>query len=371
MISAYRQGVRGCAARIVWLYTIVGLLTLIPGAASPGPALLELPEVPSLAGATVDGAERERAIHRINELVQQYYFPKRKISDISGYLNQRLSSGAYDAIGEERAFASALNNDLRTASDDPHLRVAYDPEDAVPSRISEEERSSRHVSGHVAEANFGFAGAEWLPGNVGFLDIRAFVPLKFSSATATAAMTFVANTDALIIDLRQNAGGDPETIAFLTSYLFDKKTRLTDIELRDDKTFESWTQEKVSGLKFGGKKSVFVLTSHRTGSGGEQFAYNLQAVKRAVVVGDSTLGQAHFTLRKRIDDRFSISIPNGEAKSPITQTNWDGVGVLANVKVPQRQAVETAYRLALDELIREETSAVKVQYLKTIRDRIQ
>ena len=36
-------------------------------------------------------------------------------------------------------------------------------------------------------------------------------------------MNFLANTDALIIDLRRNGGGSPLTIGVISSYLFDQQ----------------------------------------------------------------------------------------------------------------------------------------------------
>lgn len=329
----------------------------------------ETADAPTEIPDSVDSKERSLVVDRICELIQEAYFPKSKIQGIADRLRQRLMSGAYDEINDGRAFAEILNADVKAASDDSHLRIAYVRSDTP--KVAHADRADSEEAADAAAGNFGFAGAEWLPGNVGYLDIRAFVPLKFASATASAAMTFIAHTDALVIDLRQNVGGDPETIAFLTSYLLDKKTHLTDIQLRDSKTFESWTLERVPGEKFGEKKPIFLLTSRRTGSGGEQFAYNLQVLKRAVVVGESTRGQAHSTVRRAIDDRFTISIPNGEAKNPVTQTNWDGSGVIASVKVPQDMALETAYRQAVDGLIQQEKEGDTLQYLKAVRERIR
>ena len=140
-----------------------------------------------------------------------------------------------------------------------------------------------------SKRNFGFEKVERLSGNIGYLDFRNFEDPKLASETAAAAMTFLANTDALIIDLRQNGGGEPEMVAFVASYLFDKKTHLNDIYDRPaNRTEEFWTKETVPGKKFGGEKPVFVLTSHYTFSGAEEFSYNLKNLKRATIIGETT-----------------------------------------------------------------------------------
>src|SRR5205085_11810829 len=98
--------------------------------------------------------------------------------------------------------------------------------------------------------------------------------------TATAAMNFLGNSDALIFDLRDNGGGDPKMVAYISTYLFDGSTHLNDLYNRkEDSTTQFWTLSYVPGKRFGGKP-VFVLTSKRTFSGAEEFTYNLKNLKR-------------------------------------------------------------------------------------------
>jgi hypothetical protein len=88
-----------------------------------------------------------------------------------------------------------------------------------------------------------------------------------------------------------NGGGRPEGVALLSSYLFDGQVHLNSLYWRErDRTDESWTTESVRGPRYGARKPVFVLTSARTGSGAEEFSYNLQALKRATLVGETTAG---------------------------------------------------------------------------------
>ena len=102
--------------------------------------------------------------------------------------------------------------------------------------------------------------------------------------------------------------------------------------------------------KWLGSAPAFVLTSSRTFSGGEEFAYDLQTQKRATIVGETTGGGAHPVHAEKIDDRFLIAVPFARAINPITKTNWEGTGVTPDVSVPEADALTTAQKLAAEKL---------------------
>ena len=194
--------------------------------------------------------------------------------------------------------------------------------------------------------NCGFVKVEHLPGNVGYLKFNMFADPEICGPTATAAMNFVANVDALIIDLRENGGGAPAMVAYISSYLFSKKTHLNDLwTRRTNETREFWTDPGVAGKKLGDDKPVYVLTANRTFSGGEEFTNNLKVLKRATIVGETTGGGAHPVNGQRIDEHFMIGVPFARAINPITKTNWEGTGVEPDVKVPAADALTTAQKL--------------------------
>jgi C-terminal processing protease CtpA/Prc len=140
-------------------------------------------------------------------------------------------------------------------------------------------------------------------------------------------------------------------VAYLSSYLFDKRTHLNDLwTRRTGKTEEFWTRDTVPGRRFGGEKPVYVLTSAQTFSGAEEFTYNLKNLKRATIIGETTGGGAHPVNGHRIDEHFAIGVPFARAINPITHTNWEGVGVQPDISVPAADALATAQRL-----IREKT----------------
>jgi C-terminal processing protease CtpA/Prc len=135
-------------------------------------------------------------------------------------------------------------------------------------------------------------------------------------------------------------------VAYVSSYLFSTRTHLNDLwTRRTGATQEFWTRDDIPGRRFGGEKPVYVLTSARTFSGAEEFTYNLKSLKRATIIGETTGGGAHPVSGHRIDDHFMIGVPFARAVNPITHTNWEGVGVTPDVKVPAADALATALKL--------------------------
>lgn len=173
--------------------------------------------------------------------------------------------------------------------------------------------------------------------------------------TVVAAMNFLGNVDAIIFDLRDNGGGDPKMIALIASYLFDEVTHLNDLYNRkEDSTTQFWTLPYVPGKRLTGKPA-FVLTSHGTFSGGEEFTYDLKELKRATVIGETTGGGAHPVSGHRIDDHFMIGVPFARAINPVSKTNWEGTGVEPDVKVPADTALEVARKMAAEQIHQHET----------------
>jgi C-terminal processing protease CtpA/Prc len=248
-----------------------------------------------------------------------------------------------------------LTADLQTASNDKHLVVSVAREMAVDGA-----RDCLFVNVGV------------LAGNVGYIKFDAFRSPEACGAMAAAAMTLVADCDALIVDLRDNQGGDPRMVAFMSSYFFTRPVHLSDIyERRSNATVESWTLPFVPGPKFTGKP-VFVLTSPRTFSGAEEFAYDLQMLKRAVVVGEASGGGAHPVLSVQIGERYQIALPVARYVNPVSRTSWEGTGVGPDIPVREGLAVQTAYRAALESVLqRPASSASSPGQREEIRRRIE
>jgi len=321
----------------------------------------------------VTAEERRAAIEgAIANLNAMYVFPDAAKS-IEAALRARLAKQEYDLLNDGQEFAKKLTADLRAASNDKHLGLTFFPEGAreiSPENLSEPEKAAQRD--FLQKINFGFEKAERMHGNVGFLDIRGFVPASFGAETASAAMSFVANTDALIVDLRQNRGGEPAMIAYVLSYLFDEPTHLNDMYQRQgEKTQQWWTLPHVPGQSYGGKKPVFVLTSSRTFSGGEEFAYDLKSLKRATIIGETTKGGAHDSRPVKVSDRFMMELPFAEAVNPITKTNWEGTGVEPDIPAPADQALDVAYRMAVEKIISATTNSRQKEQLQRLLEEMK
>ncbi|MFN0087438.1 MAG: serine hydrolase [Blastocatellia bacterium] len=323
------------------------------------------------SGRTVSAQSRasviEGAIRLLNE---NYVFPE-TAKKMEQAIRERAARGEYDAITDPAAFARALGDHLLEICKDKHLRVVFRPEGIPPrnenGEPSPEERERERAQ--MAARNFGFEKLERLSGNIGYIDLRNFLPAEFGGETVAAAMTFLAGTDALIFDLRQNGGGSPGMVALISSYLFDKRTHLNDLYHRPRNTTEEfWTKEDVPGRRYGGAKPVYVLTSRRTFSAGEEFTYNLKNLKRATIIGETTGGGAHPVRFHRIDDHFGIGVPFARAVNPISKTNWEGTGVAPDTDAPAAQALKVAHLAAINRVMAGVTDQERASQMKTLAE---
>jgi len=290
-------------------------------------------------------------------MTERYVFPDegKQMGDL---VKENLKDGKYDDISDPVAFSSKLTEDLRTVNNDRHIGVMYLPERIAMMQAAEEDENNTELEEleqrYREFGNYDFKEVKILPGNVGYLKFNSFVDASFAGPTAVAAMNFLANTDALIIDLTDNGGGSPSLIQLITTYFFEEPTHLNSFYYREaDKIEQFWTLTYVPGERMP-ETDIYVLTSSRTFSGAEEFSYNLRNLERAVLVGETTGGGAHPVAAYIINDHFMVRVPFGRAVNPITETNWEGTGVEPHVKTSRDKAFATAYSMALDSLMKTE-----------------
>jgi C-terminal processing protease CtpA/Prc len=318
-----------------------------------GPAAAQLRLDPNEPPLKIDAATRAEVITALaKELEGSYVFP-----DVAGSMaksiREKAAAGAYDKCDTGQAFARQLTDDLQAISKDKHLRVLCSTR-ALPKMsrkvpTAEEVKKRQH---DTQRRNSGFVKLERLPGNIGYLELRGFADPKAGAQTVAAVMSFLAHSDALIIDLRRNGGGSAEMVQLVCSYLFpaDQRVHLNSLYWREgNRTEEFWTLKDVPGPRYL-DRDVYVMTSHLTFSGAEEFAYNLQTRKRATVVGETTGGGAHPGKVVPLNDHFMAFVSTGRAINPVTKTNWEGTGVKPDVAVNADEALEVAVKLALEKL---------------------
>jgi retinol-binding protein 3 len=287
----------------------------------------------------VDANERALVINQVLEKLRETYVREDVARTVEQDIRTRATSGDYDGLSDAGLFIKRLTEDLQAASGDKHLVI----------RLADESPAS-------GQRGCAFVNVGVLAGNIGYVKFNAFRSPEICGGIAAAAMSLVVDCDALILDLRDNLGGDPVMVAFMSSYFFSRPVHLSDIYEREQHaTVESWTLPFVPGSRFVGKP-VFILTSARTFSGAEEFAYDLQMLKRAIVVGEKSGGGAHPALSVRIGGRFEVAVPVARYINPVSGTNWEGRGVVPDLGVREEVAVQAAYRAALEDVIRRVTS---------------
>jgi hypothetical protein len=308
------------------------------------------PATPPTGPGQLDAAARKKVIDGVvTHLTERYVFPD-KAKAMAQAVRDKQAKGEYDVVTDGADLARRLTADLRAVVDDRHLRVIHHPE-PIPERADDARPDPAEVKAFArrfARVNHGLHKVEVLPGNIGYVDVRVFWDTADTADKWAGVFNLLADTDALILDLRECGGAtSDQATPLVCSYLFDEPLHLYSIYWRPtDTTRQYWTQRAVSGKKYL-NKPVYVLTSKKTFSGAEQIAYDLQAHKRARVVGEASGGGAHPGGEVRVDDHFGVWVPYGRPENPVTKSNWEGVGVKPDLPVPAAKALAAARKEAL------------------------
>ena len=301
----------------------------------------------------IDARMQAQIIDSISAALNDTYVFPQVAQDMEKFIRQQYRDKAYQDLTDLLAFTQKLTQDLQSISKDRHLNIFYFAADAPgvrpPDSLSDADR--RRETEAMAADNYQFEKVEHLPGNVGYLKFNGFIGAELAGSTAIAAMNFLGHSDALIVDLRDNGGGEPSMIQLITSYFFDQPVHLNSFYIRKtDSTQQFWTSAFVDGPRLT-NADIYVLTSNYSFSGAEEFAYNLQSLKRATIIGETTGGGAHPVNPRRFPNLdVTAFVPYGRAINPITGTNWEGVGVKPDIEVSRDRAFDVAYLEALKRL---------------------
>jgi C-terminal processing protease CtpA/Prc len=290
--------------------------------------------------------QRKEVVEGISKIIiENYVFPKVAQKN-ANFIQEQFKSGKYNEIIDAVKFAKQLTIDLQKINHDKHMVVRVKkPQKSQPEQKQSSNPYLEYLKQEQKE-NYGFKKIEILEGNVGYIDFRYFSGFDSAKETVDGVLKVIKNTDAVIFDLRKNDGGSPELVQYICSYFFGEKTHLNSLYWRKgNRTQEFWTLDELPSERMP-DVPLFVLTSKYTFSGAEEFAYNFKTRKRATIVGESTGGGANPGGPIEINELFSINVPTGRAINPITQTNWEGTGVLPNIKTSSTNAFDKAYLLA-------------------------
>jgi tetratricopeptide (TPR) repeat protein len=305
--------------------------------------ILHTPAYTQECKSLTDKVYKNGILQEIDSLIECKYVIAEKSKEYADEFKKIYMANRYASLRDAKEFAERVTADLQTITNDKHICLRK----IESSDIGEKSESSLHHSIRFLrlrmKENTGFYKLEWIHENIGYMELRRFYSIAEAKDMITAAMRFLSNANAIIIDIRENGGGSGD---YLSSYFLKYPTQLNSCYYRyQDYTEEFWTSKDIESEPLT-DVPLFILTGRNTFSAAESFAYDLQARGRAVLVGDSTKGGAHSVDLFKIDDQFEINISTSRAINPVTGENWEGIGVIPDIQVPSETALDTAIALA-------------------------
>lgn len=309
-------------------------------------------------------------VEQVATLIENNYFDPTRAAEIAGDLRTRAQSGEFDSLGDPRDLATAVTARLQPR--DHHFRLTWSPAGRPTSDRPDSADPGPAQSLETLERRnaYGFRRVEMLPGALGYIDLRTFADFSFAKPdeparlAADAALALVTSADAVIIDLRNNAGGSPNMVGYLVSAFTTPDANIYNTFQQRDATESERPKQSYSKPRL--DVPLYILISGRTASAAESTAYTLQAAKRAVIVGEVSAGAANPGGELPVGDGFNVFISTSTAINPVTGTNWEGVGVKPDVPINPDEALERAEILALEAVLAREpngASAVETRWI--------
>lgn len=342
-------GVREPARWLAMLCVVLLSLALTSGAAlaQPGPP-------PDPTAVNLSPAETREVVQALAQVLRERFAFRARGRDAAAQIEALEQQGAFRKARTAAELLALIEQNVTPIVDDGHFRARYFGPEMVAG-FSEAPPSAEDIAAFHEEVRL--RGGElpevrWLPGNVGYLRIRMFLDAAPSAEQLALAMGMLEHTGALIIDVRGAPGGEPAGVANVIGHLVSARTPTVRVQGSDEsapeRTFYAETRTPAYI-----DKPVFVLVDGDTGSGAEEFAYDLQAMKRATLVGETTAGAATPGGYRPLAHGFVAFIPMQIVANTITGTNWEGVGVVPDVAAPAAEALTHAHRLALQAILKD------------------
>ncbi|MGJ8664237.1 MAG: S41 family peptidase, partial [Marinicella sp.] len=287
---------------------------------------------------------KQSIVDTLETLNEVYVFPE-QAKEIEDVIIGRMNKGAYDHITTREEFARIITGELKEVSTDRHLSIMVVKDKNIePTHILVETED-------MNKNNYGFQKLEVLRGNVAYLKFNKFYMDNEAIETVDHAFGFLKGTDAMIIDLRDCIGGSPELARYMLSQFFNEQVLLWRIHSRGDKqVFDHYSVEEAGQSRFKNKYPLYILVGSGTASAAEMFAYTLKHYSRATIIGEKTRGVAHAVSAVKINEYFNGRFSMSRPVNPITNSNWEIVGVLPDIKSGSDESFNVAHNLALETL---------------------
>lgn len=339
------------ASRVGRIALVLGLTVMAPDLAAQ---FARTPDTPLGAGSARAVAESAAVV------LERHYVDSTVAAGYARTLRTHLAGRRYDTVTTTHALARLITADLNAFHRDGHLQLL-----PVRERRAAERPDSATMALRARRWNGGVVKAEQLAGNIGYLKLDGFAHPEDGARPTDAAFAFLQDTDALIIDLRDNTGGEPRMVAHLVTRLLpaDRVKLINTIRKRGDSVpRQYWTVDGLAGPRY--LKPVYLLMAARTVSAPEELAYDLRVLQRATIVGERSGGAANPGRMVDLGHGLGIFVSDEQAVNPVTGTNWEGVGIAPDVAVPASDALATAHRLALEALLPTATDPLHVRALR-------
>lgn len=283
--------------------------------------------------------ELNSMIDSISNSVERYYINAEKGKEMSDYIMQKHERGAYSSLSYKE-LAKKLTADFVLVSEDVHMSAFYRELHESPK----ESLLSKRLDGYGVVSNYGYTEVKITKENIGYLKIAHFTKWKFfeeAKQAASQAIGLIRNTDALIIDVRNNPGGFEDIVAHVMSHFFDQKSfHLQKYFCRyEDRGRSIQTTEQLSDRQLA-DLPIYILINKNTGSAGESLAYMMKHLKRATIIGETSVGAGNGSTYFRINKNFLIQVATWETINAITQTSWEKTGVVPNITSASDEAFE-------------------------------
>ena len=313
------------------------------------------------ASAQITPADRRQLGAILPHLLETLYVHPEKGKELAAQLRAAFESGRLDAAGTPAEFAEAVNREL-AAANDRHLRMRFAPDRASEPVLTVAAWNARRAAmaggsprqperaadrEAMRQVNYGVLGARVLEGNVGYLEMRGFMPAEETLAALAGAMKLLAHTDAVIVDVRNCPGGSADTVSYLASYFFgpERRVLMNRYNRPMNRSMESTTVD-VDGRRRP-DVDLYVLTAAHSASACESFAFTLQQWGRAKTVGEKTAGAGNNNMFVPVGLGLDFSVSIGTAIHPKTGKAFEAVGVVPDIAVPADRALEAAHAEAL------------------------
>jgi hypothetical protein len=311
--------------------------------------------------------EKEQIFNNVKSALKQHYHFKDQLDNVITRIDKNWHAGHYSSFNTREAFTNELSKNLKDVAKDNHLNFFYTTAD-----IAKENAKGPQMPWGLMNSKFlnnGLNKVEILAGDVGYMRIQAF---GWMDEIAPAAFKFLADTKALIIDLRGNGGGMLSNL--VASYLLPEDSIHLITIYWNNKTDSIFTHLKLNGPRYL-DKPVYLLTDKGTFSSAEEFTYDLQALKRVTVVGESTGGGANpgglvpiYTFGD--SSRLDMFVSMAHVENAVTKSNWEGKGVQPDIPSKSDEALTIAHSLAVDTLIQQEKNPVIKKQYEEIKKKI-